>query len=167
VSNNMPYQDLAAVLLTAVAVIVTVLGVSMAILAVWGYASFERIAKKAARDYVKGDIKNGKLRRQVEILAVETMTRYMDEAMGDQGKLRSMLEERLDRALFAGGGGASSPSVQPNIIDPDEADVAIIDPDEGEGAVDPDDGDGEGLPLVAPVQGEVPIARPNHQDDEA
>jgi hypothetical protein len=183
--NDMPYQDLAAVLLTSVAVIVTVLGVSMAILAVWGYASFERIAKKAARDYVKSDLKNGKLKQQVEILAVETMTRYMDEAMGDQGKLRLMLEARLDRALLAGGGSSNTTSTQPGIIDPDEDDAAIIDPDEGDSAViDPDDGDGAGgpPPVIAnegapPVESAAPpaagaappapIVDPDHHDDEA
>ena len=185
VPNNMPYQDLAAVLLTSVAVIVTVLGVSMAILAVWGYASFERIAKKAARDYVKKDVKSGRLKRQVEMLAEETMTRYMDVAMGDQGKLRLMLEARLDRALLAGGGASSIASTQPGVIDPDEDDAVIIDPDEGDSAVidpdegdaaivDPDDGDGAvgPAPVVAneaapSAEGAAPIADTDHQDDEA
>lgn len=137
VANDMPYQDLAAVLLTSVAVIVTVLGVSMAILAVWGYASFERIAKKAARDYVKNDIKSGRLKQQVQLLATETMTQYMDDAMGDQGKLRLMLEARLDLALLAGGNSSNTASEQLGIIDPDEDDAVIIDPDEGDDAAGP------------------------------
>jgi hypothetical protein len=153
-SDDMHYQDLAAVLLAAVAVIVTVFGVMMAVLAIWGYTTFRGIAKKAARksaqDYVKRDVESGTIGKIVEALAIDSVNRYMDAAMGDQGKLRLMLESRLDRALFESGG--SGPRSQPErgpAIDPDEdtaaiadPDETVIDPDEGSAAiVDPDDPD--------------------------
>ncbi len=64
--NGVSYTDLAAVLLTAVGVLVTVLGVIFAIAAFWGFAELKRSAVNAAEaasiDHVREQIKNGSVR---------------------------------------------------------------------------------------------------------
>lgn len=91
------YADLAALMLSAVSVIVTVLGVGIAVLALWGYAQFKQSAAAAAHDHVDDELKNGELRKLVADLMVAEVTRQMDD-----GKLRKIMEDRVDRQTMLG-----------------------------------------------------------------
>ncbi|WP_119254561.1 hypothetical protein [Shinella zoogloeoides] len=96
-SVTMSYADLAAIMLGAVSVIVTVLGVGIAVLALWGYAQFKQSAAKAAHDHVDDELKAGVLRDQISHLIVAEVTKQMDD-----GKLRKIMEERVDRQRMLG-----------------------------------------------------------------
>lgn len=67
--NGVSFLDLAAILLTAVAVIVTVLGVAFALAAFWGFAELKRsavaAAETAAVKEVKEQIENGTVRTYI------------------------------------------------------------------------------------------------------
>lgn len=67
--NGVTFQDLAAVLLTAVAVIVTALGVAFGLAAFWGFAELKRSAVAAAEAEavreVKEQIENGSIRQYI------------------------------------------------------------------------------------------------------
>lgn len=93
----MTYPDLAATLLGAVAVMVTVLGVFVAILAIWGYVHFRRSTKAAALAYLKSEIQGGTIRQKLEELVVE----YIVQEVGKpDGRLRGLLVERLDAIIL-------------------------------------------------------------------
>lgn len=78
---GMTYADLAAVLLTAVSVIVAVFGVLMALLALWGYRHFKDVAKsasesmamKVARDEVEREMREGTAGRLIDQKVFEAM----------------------------------------------------------------------------------------------
>lgn len=65
---NMSYADFAAVLLGAAALIVTVFGLFLGILALWGYTQFETIVKGSSRESVEKQLENGKLRTEIAAL---------------------------------------------------------------------------------------------------
>ena len=93
----MTYPDLAATLLAAVAVMVTVLGVFVAILAIWGYVHFRRSTKAAALTYLKSEIQSGIIRQKLEELVVD----YIVQEVGKpDGRLRGLLVERLDAIIL-------------------------------------------------------------------
>lgn len=105
---TMSYADMAALMLGAVGVLVTVLGVFMAILALWGYSQFKVAASNAALDHVKSELEEGQLRDELNKLLVQEVIKQMDD-----GKLRRILEERADRFLISG------PSIRANEDDND------------------------------------------------
>jgi len=51
--NGMPYQDLAAVLLTAASLMVAIFGVIFAMVAIWGYTQFKRGVEAKTRGVVE------------------------------------------------------------------------------------------------------------------
>jgi hypothetical protein len=104
----MSYADMAALMLGAVGVLVTVLGVFMAILALWGYSQFKVAASSAALQHVKSELEEGQLRDELKKLLVQEVIKQMDD-----GKLRKILEERADRFLISG------PSIRANEDDND------------------------------------------------
>ena len=76
----MTYNDLAALLLTAVAVLVTVLGVIVAIFAFYGFRAIRLDARRAAG---------------------AAGLKHVTDSLGTDGELRKILESRVD-ALIAG-----------------------------------------------------------------
>ena len=60
--NGVTFLDLAAVLLTAAAVIVTTIGVAFAIAAFWGYSNLKKSAETEAARKVEEQIENGTIR---------------------------------------------------------------------------------------------------------
>lgn len=94
---QMTYPDLAALLLGGVAVMVTVLGVFVAILAIWGYVHFKRTTKAAALTYIKNELQDGSIRGKLEELVLEHIA---DEVSKPDGQLRSLLIERLDAIIL-------------------------------------------------------------------
>ena len=93
----MTYPELAAVVLTSVAVLVTVLGVFIAVLTVWGYSQFKDIARSAAVKRVEEQIAEGRLRKDIE----EIVTLHVTKSIS-QGEIRVLLEQRVDRLIYSG-----------------------------------------------------------------
>ena len=96
VSGGMSYADLSATLLSAVAVLMTILGVFVALLAVWGYSQFKAFASAAATEHVDTQLKEGVLRGHVEAVVKEYL-----ESEFKAGSLRKMVEERIDYVIFS------------------------------------------------------------------
>jgi hypothetical protein len=94
---EMSYADMAAIMLGAVSVIVTVLGVFIAILALWGYSQFKKSAMRAAAHHVSNALESGSLRTEVERLIISEVVSQLDG-----GKLEKIMEDRVNRALFSG-----------------------------------------------------------------
>lgn len=94
---NMTYADLAAVMLGAVAALIAVLGVFMAVLAVWGYSQFRVFVEGAATTRVSQAMEDGELKSLFEARAVKFMTEEFES-----GKLRRLLEERVDQIIIRG-----------------------------------------------------------------
>ncbi|ANY20522.1 hypothetical protein A6F68_02014 [Tsuneonella dongtanensis] len=93
--NGFSYLDLAAVLLTAVGVLVTVLGVAFAIAAVWGFSELKRsatlAAQEAAVEEVKEQIENGEIRRYLE--------RAISEEINSD-EMEERIKVRVDEVTF-------------------------------------------------------------------
>ena len=97
VSLNMSYADLAAIMLSAVSVLVTVLGVFIAALAIWGYSQFRSIAQSAAKSHVGSELKDGELKTHIEKIIGDFLSTELKA-----GSLRKLMEERVDHILFSG-----------------------------------------------------------------
>ena len=117
VPEKMTYAELTAVMLAAVSVLVTILGVVVAILAVWGYSNFKGIAESSARLQVSNEIESGRLKGHLE----ESVTSFMQREFADAGKLRRLLEEQIDRIIISGPGQRAKEESE----DEHEADVEI------------------------------------------
>lgn len=67
---QMSYADLSAILLTAVSILVTILGIVVAILAFWGYRTILKTAKQSAKDHIEAKLEvQGDLRIHIEDIA--------------------------------------------------------------------------------------------------
>ncbi|MBO9501994.1 hypothetical protein [Brevundimonas sp. A19_0] len=87
-----------AVLLTAVAVLVTALGVFVAILALAGYTEMKRMAQRVGEEsavkHVKDELDSGSLRTNIETLVMDFLTdRY------DDNRLNQMIEARIHQMI--------------------------------------------------------------------
>lgn len=93
------YTGYAAVLLTAVAVLVTTLGVFIAILAIAGYSELKRMVRKVGEDsavaHVNDQLENGTLRDRIDERVFEFI-----QAKYDDGLLTQMIEARVDQLTF-------------------------------------------------------------------
>lgn len=94
---GMSYADLAATALSAVAVLTTVVGLFIAALAVWGFTALRGMAKSAAKAHVSAQLKGGELRTHLE----RVVTEFLSGEFKD-GKLRELLESRVDAIMFSG-----------------------------------------------------------------
>lgn len=92
---DMTYADLAATLLSAAAVLLTIIGIFVAALAIWGFAAFRSVAKTAAKGHVSAQIKSGDLRTHIE----ELVKTYLSDELAD-GDLRIEFERRLDEVIL-------------------------------------------------------------------
>ena len=101
VPEQMSFADLSAIMLSAVSVLVTILGVVIAIVTLWGYTHFKGIAESSARsaaiDHVTSEMEDGKLKQHSE----EIVTTFLQKGF-EGGKLRVLLEERVDQILISG-----------------------------------------------------------------
>lgn len=93
----MSYPELAATVLSAVSVLVTVLGVFIAVLAVWGYSQFREMAASAAAKSVEKQLTDGVLRKEIE----DIVTKHVTKSLAS-GELRVILEQRVDRLIYSG-----------------------------------------------------------------
>lgn len=95
------YTDLAAVLLTAVAVLVTALGVFGAIMAVWGYGQLKDTAENVALKHIQEMLEPGKkIQVSIEKLVLETIRKSLQDKY-DDGTLTSLVKERVDQVAFS------------------------------------------------------------------
>lgn len=95
----MSYAELAALVLAAVAVLVTILGIFIAILALWGYSQFRKSAKGAAMVYVESQLKDGGgLRSEINKLIVGQVEASMERG----GVLRTIIEEKTETLIYKG-----------------------------------------------------------------
>ena len=86
--------DLSAILLTAVAVIVTVLGVILAIISFYGYRNIKKIAEKVARKAAQKTV-----RALLEETTVETIGKLLDE-----GKFDKLIAMTVETVAYRGVG---------------------------------------------------------------
>lgn len=95
--EGMTYAELAAVLLAAASVMVAVFGVSMAVLALWGYRQFKRVAKGAssdiAREVASKEVLNELREGAAGNLIDQKVLEAMDEVLSS-GKFDAWREER-------------------------------------------------------------------------
>jgi hypothetical protein len=96
VRGGMSYAELATIVLTGVAVLITILGVFVAILAVWGFGNFEELAKRAAKAHVRDQIKTGKLKFVIE----SATNSYLEEEFAEDGRLLNILYSRVDAIIL-------------------------------------------------------------------
>lgn len=97
--GRMSYADMAAIMLGAVAIIITVLTVFIAVLALWGYGQFKRSASRAASKHVEAQLNGGPLREEIATIIIAEVTRQMDG-----GKLRAIMEHQVNRQIYLGAG---------------------------------------------------------------
>jgi uncharacterized membrane protein len=118
---NLTWEEVAALVLGCVAVLVTALGVLVAVAAIWGFRGIKGGAESAAVNHVSEQLK-GKLGDRLE----DAFERYIDAGMTD-GSLRRMLEQRVDLMLF---GGAAARAAEDDTTDEDleEGDDAPSEP---------------------------------------
>lgn len=113
---GMSYADLAATLLAAVSALLTIIGIFIAALALWGFTAFRAMTKNSAKAHVSQQLKQGELRTHVEGVVTEFLAR---EFAG--GNLRKQLEERLDAILV------SAPSERARAAGTTDDDAAVGD----------------------------------------
>ncbi len=93
---GMTYDQLAATLLAGSALLVTIFGVGIAILALWGFNSMKdgavRAAKTAAVERVDNQLASGEIRVHVENIVL----RFMRERTQD-GSLQALVEEQENK----------------------------------------------------------------------
>lgn len=96
------YPDLAATLLAAVALIITVLGVGLAIAAFWGFdqvrGASEKAAKKAAKKVAIEEVE-----RHMEQAQIRDYLKREAEKILDSATIAELIQSRVDSVLFGGG----------------------------------------------------------------
>lgn len=95
VPGEWSYEALAATLLTAASLLVTMIGVGVGVLALWGYSQFKNMtseaAQKAALVKIEAELKEGELRSHVE----SVVRSVLEDVIFDRpGPLLQYLEER-------------------------------------------------------------------------
>ncbi len=93
----MSYADFAATLLGSVAVLLTILGLFIALLAIWGLTGFRRLTQSAAKDHLDEQLKDGYLKEHIQKLVADFLNSDLKA-----GKLRELVEERVDYVIFHG-----------------------------------------------------------------
>ncbi|MEJ1173131.1 hypothetical protein WA845_02695 [Agrobacterium sp. CMT1] len=109
----MSYSDLVAILLTATSTIITILGVFVAVLAIWGYSQFEKMTKEASSRHLELMLQSGKFRDEVD----QTIMRHVSaELAKETSPLRDLLREQIDTIIYTDAAkrqmGAESPSAE-------------------------------------------------------
>ncbi len=98
---GLTYAELAATLLAAAALILAALGFFIAVLAVFGLSQFRGLVKRSATDsarsHVNARLQDGDLHKQVE----EVLSSYLDRQF-EAGKLRALIERRVDYVIYSG-----------------------------------------------------------------
>ncbi|MGV2053007.1 hypothetical protein ACQZ48_23370 [Agrobacterium sp. 22-209-1] len=94
---QMTYSDLVAILLTATSTIITILGVFVAVLAVWGYSQFEKMTREASSRHLELMLQSGKFRDEVD----QTIIKHVSaELAKETSPLRDLLREQIDTIIY-------------------------------------------------------------------
>ncbi len=111
----MSYSDLAAILLTAVAVIVTIFGGVLALAAIWGFNQLKQDAvngaKAAGSTEVREQIVNGAIRDYI----LNEIGRLADEEFRSE-RMEARIKRRVDSVTFG------KPD-EDRLLDEDEGDI--------------------------------------------
>jgi hypothetical protein len=79
------YTDVVVIVLTALSLMVTILGIGLAVMAVIGWATFESKLRDSSFSYFAEQLgKDGPLRRELESLLVEISLQGVDKAPQEQ-----------------------------------------------------------------------------------
>lgn len=93
----MSYTDLVAVLLTATSTIITILGVFVAVLAIWGYSQFEKITKEASTRHLERMLHSGEFREEVD----NTILRHVSaELAKESSPFRDLLRQQIETMIY-------------------------------------------------------------------
>lgn len=93
----MNYTDMVAILLTATSTIVTILGVFVAVLAIWGYSQFEKMTKEASTRHLEKLLQSGKFRDEVD----QTILKHVSaELAKETSPFRDLLRQQLETMIY-------------------------------------------------------------------
>ncbi|MFG1306019.1 hypothetical protein V5F34_18010 [Xanthobacter autotrophicus] len=92
----MSYGDFSAVVLGAAALIVTVIGVFVGVLAVWGYTQMLGAARQAAEAYVESELE-GDLGAKI----LSQTDKHLEQSIMS-GAAKSLIESKLSSRTFEG-----------------------------------------------------------------
>lgn len=94
---TMNYSDLVAILLTATSTIITILGVFVAVLAIWGYSQFEKMTREASSRHLELLLQSGKFRDEVD----QTILRHVSaELAKESSPFRDLLRQQLETMIY-------------------------------------------------------------------
>lgn len=94
---TMTFEQWTGILLASVAVLITALGVVIAIAAIWGFSAIKRGAESASTEHVRDSLANGDLGQKID----ERFTAYLNERL-DKGQFRELIERRVDEVVYRG-----------------------------------------------------------------
>lgn len=94
---GLSYADLAATILSGVAVLTTILGIFLAVLALYGYTALKTSAQKAAKQHVGTQLEQGELRTHLGTVVTEFLVKEFAD-----GNLRKLVEARVDAVIYSG-----------------------------------------------------------------
>lgn len=97
----MSYTDLVAILLTATSTIITILGVFVALLAIWGYSQFEKMTKEASTRHLERLLQSGKFRDEVD---QTILTHVSAELAKETSPFRDLLRQQLETMIYTDAG---------------------------------------------------------------
>lgn len=94
---SMSYSDLVAILLTATSTIITILGVFVAVLAIWGYSQFEKMTREASSRHLELLLQSGKFREEVD----QTIIRHVSaELAKETSPFRDLLRQQIETMIY-------------------------------------------------------------------
>jgi hypothetical protein len=118
---GMTFTEWAGILLASVAIIITALGVVIAVAAIWGFSGIKSGAELAAIQHVTDQLAKGELSAKLD----RTFTTFLTSRLRDD-KFRRLIEERVDEVLF---GGASARAAEDEEEDVELGEEPSADPD--------------------------------------
>lgn len=128
---GMTFTEFAGILLAAVAILITALGVVIAIAAIWGFSGIKTGAEVAAVQHVAAQLTpGGALDKKLDV----AFFAFMETRLKDV-RFRQLVEDRVNEMLF---GGESAPSYDEDEHELDEVEDEIAQEAAG-AAVTPDD----------------------------
>ena len=89
------YSELAAIMLGAVAVLVAIIGIGVAVLAVWGYGQLNQQARRAATKHVKDQLREGNLKKEIE----QMILKHVEHQIKIESPLRTLISQQVSRII--------------------------------------------------------------------
>ncbi|WP_413710768.1 hypothetical protein [Rhizobium sp. Rhizsp82] len=93
----MSYTDLVAILLTATSTIITILGVFVAVLAIWGYSQFEKMTREASTRHLEKLLQSGKFRDEID----QTILKHVSSELAKESSpFRDLLRQQIETMML-------------------------------------------------------------------